>query len=403
MSSRAIQRLRQEREAKLPQEESSDEEDEIGSDTAGGAKGFASMMFDDSDSDSDEDDKSSESDEETEEDKNTAEENPKISGAKSERKEANNTKPVAGVSSETKQSEDLDALLAEFKFQDEEVDDIPQEQSSWYDIVTSRIEARDLDIDYVMRTSLLGSNEDSATRASNRRGRQANVFGPPRDGWPRPPHYVGGGVGMVSYDNESFALPWPYSNMKEGDERCPGLDRWFKFIFSDSYERDGEDYERIKASGDPNALALFIAHHPYVIEGLLQLSSVLYQTNQNQEGLSLLKRTLFVFECACLNSFLKVEGRIGFMDYDQADNKQFFSTLFRLVRVSHVAGYVKMCASACIESNQFLKLPHCNVLQSSASFTCNIEVPPISRSIAGSNGHSFGPRQFLFTHQLRKK
>jgi hypothetical protein len=333
MSHRAIQRLRQERESDLPPEEESDEEHEDDGNAAGGKTGFAFMMGDD-----DSDDSSSEEDSESQDDVDEqAGESTKDSRLKNEMAPTAAREPGEKCAGE---ADNLDAILEEFKIQDVETDEIqtPEEdKASFFDIITSRMEGRDLDIDYVMRTSLLGSNEDSATR-SGRRGRQASVFGPPRDNWPRPPRHVGGGLGMASYDTEPQLLLWPYSDMKEGDDRCPGPDRWFKFMYSDSYKRDCEDYERIKASGDPNSLALFIAHHPFVVEALLQLSTVLYQTNQSQEGLSLLKRALFVYECASLNSFLRIEGRVGFMDYDQKENELFFLTLSRLARVSHVAG-----------------------------------------------------------------
>lgn len=335
MSHRAIQRLRKEREPELLQEEESEDEEDDGK-AAGPSTAFSAMLYDD-DSDDSDDDSSSDSDQEEDDIKNLKDCN---SAKEKHEQYAENKEPKPAQSENVaEQTEDLDTLLEEFKIQDKETVDVntPEEvKASWFDVITSGIEARDLDIDYVMRTSLLGSNEDSAPRSS-RRGRQTSVFGPPRDEWPRPPHYVGGGMGMTSYDNESWSLPWPYSDMKEGDDRCPSLDRWFKFIYSDSYKRDCEDYERIKASGDPNSLALFIAHHPFVVEPLLQLSSVLYQTNQSQEGLSLLKRALWVYECSSLNSFLKVERRVGFMDMSK-ENELFSSALFRLVRVCHVAG-----------------------------------------------------------------
>ena len=155
-------------------------------------------------------------------------------------------------------------------------------------------------------------------------------------------------MGMVPYADEPSppTLPWPYAEMKQGDERCPPATHWFKFTQSDSYCRDLEDLETIKASGDANALAMFVAHHPFVVEALLQLSIVLYQTSQRQEGLSILKRSLWVFECAALNSFLKTEGRVGFLDYDLPENAPFFEALFRLMRVSAVAGLSRTALAA---------------------------------------------------------
>jgi Transcriptional repressor TCF25 len=300
--------------------------------------------------------------------------------------------------------EDLDALLEEFKMQDGARDESApsgapndgQKAWSWYSIVTVGIETRDLDIDYVMRTSLLGSTEGSGPprSAAARRGqRHAALFGPPRDNWPRPPHYVGGGMGMTTYDDEGSinapssesgrqakstlrSPPWPYSAMKEGDDRCPNASKWVKYTHSDNYARDCQDFETIKASGDANALGMFVAHHPFAVEALLQLSAVLYQTNQSQEGLSLLKRALWVYECASMNSFLNVEGPISLMDFELIENKHFFNALFRLVRVSYVAGLTRACfaVSRFLLSLDPLRDPM-NVLLAIDSFAllCNTE------------------------------
>ena len=87
------------------------------------------------------------------------------------------------------------------------------------------------------------------------------------------------------------------------------------------------------------AFRQLVAHHPFAVEPLLQLSSLLYSTNQAQDGLSLLKRALWIFECACLNSFLRLDdGTASMMDFRLPENENFFEALFRLVRVAHVAG-----------------------------------------------------------------
>ena len=341
MSRRAIQRLRQDREALLSStkfgdtSDAEDDEDDEESEDIGGWNQKARFKFAIDDEDSDDDDTSSD-------DKSQVNESSSVEGDPPVKPVPVATRP-APATEVAKPPEDLDALLEEFKGQDDDKEIGPGENNTktslFYDIITSNIELRGLDIDFVMRTSLLGSIEDTAP-ARSRRGRQPSLFGPARDNWPRPPHYVGGGIGMVTYEtaDQTPTIPWPYSDMKDGDERCPSMNRWFLFKYSDSYERDREDFERIKASGDPNALALFIAHHPFVVEALLQLSSVLYQTNSSQEGLSLLKRALYTFECASLNTFLQIEDRLGFMDHEQATNQLFFAALFRLVRVSHIAG-----------------------------------------------------------------
>jgi Transcriptional repressor TCF25 len=282
------------------------------------------------------------------------------------------TAPAAKPSASTtdEQVEDLDALLQEYQLKDKQdgrqgyeiTASENKSSSNYYSIITAGMDPRDLDIDHVMRSSLMGSGEkvevSHKSRSSRRGNRQIPIFGPPKDDWPRPPHYVGGGMGMDSYhdlektEDESappLELPWPYCDMKEKDPRCPPTTQWYQFLFSDSYQRDLYDFETIQASGDANALAMFVAHHPFIVPALLQLSEVLYQTRQNQEGLAMLKRSLWVFECAALNSFLKMDeddGRNAFMDYSVEENRHFFEALFRLMRVSHVGGLPRTSLAA---------------------------------------------------------
>jgi hypothetical protein len=276
--------------------------------------------------------------------------------------------------------ENLDELIKEYKIQDETQEEniATIDSSFYYGVIMSGIEVRDLDIDFVMRTSLLGgSTESSSSGSSSRR----TLFGTPRDNWPRPPHYVGGGIGMrsceeISSSSSGHVLPWPYCDMKEKDLRCPSPQNWSEFIYSDSYQRDYRDLETIIASGDPNNLALFVAHHPFVVEALLQLSTVMYHMNQSQEGLSLLKRSLWVFDNIVPKSFMDVKNRSAFMDYQKHGNKQFFATLFRLIRVSYVAGLTRtsLAASQLVLSLDPLRDPM-NVLLSIDHFAlmCNTD------------------------------
>lgn len=50
---------------------------------------------------------------------------------------------------------------------------------------------------------------------------------------------------------------------------------WFAFDWSPALARLHEDYERVQATCDPNALAVFLAHHSHHAEGLLTLALVL--------------------------------------------------------------------------------------------------------------------------------
>jgi hypothetical protein len=144
--------------------------------------------------------------------------------------------------------DDLDKLIAEFESRDEVIDD-DKPSAAWFHVICSNLDTRDLDIDYVMRTSLLGGAEDST-----RRSRQSFLFGSARDGWPKPPHYIGGGMGMTTYDKEEGSpLPWPYHHQKDASlvEDPPWHDRkqWFTFLHSDTYQKDLKDYQQIQNSG----------------------------------------------------------------------------------------------------------------------------------------------------------
>ena len=122
-------------------------------------------------------------------------------------------------------------------------------------------------------------------------------------------------MGMTSYDRlngEAVQIPWPYTRGSgdiAADETITGdpsqqalsvvdPSRWYTFQQSDTYMRTISDYQQIQQSGDVNALLLFVAHHPYCTDALLQLGSVLRQTNHPHEAQQLLKRCLWVFECA---------------------------------------------------------------------------------------------------------
>jgi hypothetical protein len=350
MSKRAIERLRREREAELvtTENDDSDEEEEDFAATAVPKKtAFAAMMDDSSSSSSEEEEEEHEVSSKEEESPIVKEPPPPAAAAANKKAD---DKPSA-TDNQEEEEENLDDIIEEFKAQDMNAeedsdgggDDVAAGKPSFYSVITSSMDIRELDVDYVMRTSLLGGSSgsdqpSSSSRNANRRGRKHFLFGPPQDGWVRPPTIVAGGMGMTTYDAEPRDLPWPYSDMKEGDSKNPRPDRWFCFKYSDSFERDCQDYQRIKATGDPNALTMFIADHPYVTEALLQLSTVLYQTNQSQEGMALLRRSLWIYECSALSSFTKIDGSSCLMDCGQRENLFFFLSLFRLVRSSYVQG-----------------------------------------------------------------
>ena len=399
MSGRALRRLREEQlggaldaanagnENDNDSDESDDDDDDDVKPSGGGA--FLAMMDDSSSSssssDSDEEDDDDDDDDDTDEKDQDALENTEsqlegITESDQPHKHVdekdNNDNNDDDDEGTNETEEDLDAILAEFETKDRKEEEKTRStpgvgkrlaDDDYFRVLVDNFDVRNLDIDYVMRTNLMGG-DDSRRPAT----RQANLFGPPREGWSRPPHYVGGGIGMGTYhdffsqqtgtnrnnnnnndnnnnnndddsdgdDNDrssDYSIPWPYTKM----EALQDLHRWYTFQQADTYNKDLEDYRRIQESGDANALALFVAHHPFVTEALLQLTMVLYQTNQSQDGLSLLRRTLWIYECASPVGFQPHKSACCFVNHDRPANQIFFTALFRLVQVSGMSGCIR--------------------------------------------------------------
>lgn len=264
-----------------------------------------------------------------------------------------NDSAVVRMIDEDEEEEDLDALLTEFQEKDHslpQLDDTTQALAGLndtpFDCILKSIDTRDLDYEYSMRNSILlncGGEAPATGSVQQQRHRKAPLFGCSSEGWARPPRWVGGGIGMTTYDTDDTTrqMPWPYS--ADGGEATPSS-QWYTFLHSEIYQRDLHDYTNvIQQSGDLDALVVFVTHHPYVTAALLQLTVVLYQTNHSQEGLALLRRCLWVYESSSLFSFINQisTGKAIFMDNDRPENAVFFQALFRLIQVSNIAGYVK--------------------------------------------------------------
>lgn len=360
MSGRALRKLRQEREAALAAQEEEDADDESENESEGEAltpskrPPVFAMMNGGSDSSAE-----SSSDNENEEEKG-GQHTTKLKNQES----STSKKTIVGEAEEEPEEEDFDHLLEEFKEQDskkgstapsgEEERDVDEvEANTYFHILAQDLDIRDLDVDHVMRMSLVSAEPTSRpvpsldTLQKNKRKRQIFLFGTPAnlDLNVKPPHYVGGGIGMTSYDEQSDSktrsIPWPYSDCSVLGLPAFLCDRrrWYTFLHSDSYDRDYRDFKRIQESGDMNALVLFVAHHPFVTEALMYLGLMLYQVNQTQEGLAFLRRCVWVYESAALTSFItRSIGGKCFIDYDQPENKTYFDVLFRLGRVNNMAG-----------------------------------------------------------------
>ena len=406
MSTRAIRALRGDATRLIPstaavvnegenEDEDDTEEEESEEEISTRRRTAAFTMLNAEDSDDDDDDEEEESDEDDTD--NKAKQLEDKNSENHETKPPKSKNAEDGDESDDKdddfEPEDIDALLSEFQEKDlagelrgdSGTDDHTggggdKNHHSPFDTLVARMDHRDFDYQYTMRTSLVQvsgpysgggvmdmESPPPTTTVRPKLTSHSNLFGPPMDDWVRPPRYVGGGMGMLSYadchDGDAPRTPpWPY-NANDPDATLPSASahapepapaamsyhpkRWYTFQRSDKAKRDVQDYFTIQQSnGDINMLIMFIAHHPYVPEALLQLSNILYQTNHTAEGFAMLRRCLYTYESAFHVNFINhvmVQERIYLIDmYHRIENRAFFQALFRYVQISHIAGYVSL-------------------------------------------------------------
>lgn len=258
---------------------------------------------------------------------------------------------------EEKEEEDLDVILSEFRALHSHPGQeganggirktnhslVPASPSS-YHVILQNLNVRDLDFEKCLRSALLSEERTSEAFLSLQtqdRRRRLWLFGSPHSDWPAPPKYMGGGMGMKTYAELDQPVPWPYSHLKASAE-LPTC--WFQFVHSDTYQQDSRDFDLIRDSGDLQSLVFFVIHHPFYCPALLQLSSILYQTNHSQRGLAILRRCLWIYESSALISFFRehLSGRsMALMDAEKEENQPFFQAMKLLIRVARMAGYVR--------------------------------------------------------------
>lgn len=367
MSSRVLRRLRQEKEEQLALEAAIDEEEDEESDDDDDRNekkgGFMFMMDDDSSSS---DESSSDDDDDSGDEKGNK------GGLKKAEDETIVKKPAI---EEEEEEEDLDALLSEFQViggGGETGEDGTKTQFQ-KNLLLDGNNPRDYDLDYTLRSMLGGvdanpndgwanNNPNNATRRNTRGGRggrmtrsnQRFLFAQAKEQWGRrPAALLGGGLGMKLQNDganddsnqTNYQAPYPYNN----DEVFPYPQAWHTFDRSNTYSSKVGEYDNfISNTGDINALAMFVGDNPFIVEPLLQLSMFFFCTRDNEKGLDILKRILWIFEYACVPGFLPSlrNGDNGYtlvrklMDHDRDENAAFFSTMFRFVQASCMVGYV---------------------------------------------------------------
>ncbi len=159
--------------------------------------------------------------------------------------------------------------------------------------------------------------------------------------------------------NEENCAPWPYSDpamLPTSQKYVISSSSWYKFQRSNTYTTKLQEFQSyVSTTGDINMLVMFVADNPFVVEPILQLAMFFFHTRENEKGLDLVKRLLWILECACVSGFLPSpttsrqsnnSGNSGkktnfmFMDQGLEENKIFFSTLNLFIRNSTMVGCV---------------------------------------------------------------
>ena len=407
MSSRALRRLQEEQEQNeqtLNNEVvgvgSKDEEEEYESEDdhdrrAKRSEAFQFMMGD-SDSDSSDEDEDEDEDGSDEGSKSSGggiteiEDKPSSSSAVHDvtNEEHRKGNGIANVSKnvgkndkqEEEEEEDLDAILSEF--QNDTVNENNANASNnknvvatKYSVVLNNNDVRDYDIENALRNMLNGTpysetqtnNANANANANARRNRRSknNMFARQRDDWgKRPSSFIGGGLGMnlTNLSDEAAAaaaaaaavdptksegkeptldIPWPYND----ESIVPtNIQQWYAFDRSSTYTDKINDYSKyIANTGDINTMAMYIADNPFVVEPMFHFANFFFSIGENDRGMELLKRILWVLESATLSSFLRGHENdkvIHLMNGEKEENDVFFSALFRLAQTSCMIGCV---------------------------------------------------------------
>ena len=318
---------------------------------------------------------------------------------------------------EQEEEEDLDAILSEFQANDiqnqkENIQakdcggiELNNGKGSLKNLLLDGIDVREYDLEHSLRSMLggIGGGGEQVNNvvrvagggggASGRRAitmQKRCLFAQGREEWgKRPCSYIGGGLGMdvVTFDskkkqknkededesdesdgemsNSPISQPWPYNNYQQilppSQKYIQQLSTWHKFQRSTTYSSKLEEFETyVERTGDINTLAMFLIDHPFIVEPMLQLAMFFFHTRENEKGSELIKRILWILECACTTGFLpsatsssrqsasndEMSTKLVLMDHELVENEVFFKTLRLFVKNSSMVGCVNTSLAA---------------------------------------------------------
>jgi uncharacterized membrane protein len=126
-------------------------------------------------------------------------------------------------------------------------------------------------------------------------------------------------------------------------------DDWYAFEWSAEYRFLHRQYQYIEDTGDANLLVMFLTHFPHHTQGLLQLSLVYARVAHLDKAADLVRRALYVLECASLESFKPSTDKVSVVRMDPyvAENGVYFAVLYRHMQICSMQGLHSVAVEVC--------------------------------------------------------
>eukprot|EP01034_Spumella_vulgaris_P036470 gene36470-44980_t len=173
------------------------------------------------------------------------------------------------------------------------------------------------------------------------------LFGAPKDDWTKPLSFIGGGMHLIRINhshNHNHTSSSSSDNTKLPID--PSGVTHFAFEWSVEYRRLNDLYQQVQGSGDVNRLIMFLANHPYHVEGMLQLALVFSRIGHMDRATDLVRRCLYCFECWFVDAFKPCSGMCR-LDPHTAENQVFFQVLIEHMQFCFTLGCVALSADLC--------------------------------------------------------
>eukprot|EP00742_Colponemidia_sp_Colp-10_P005582 GILJ01005966.1.p1 GENE.GILJ01005966.1~~GILJ01005966.1.p1 ORF type:complete len:694 (+),score=98.49 GILJ01005966.1:34-2115(+) len=183
-------------------------------------------------------------------------------------------------------------------------------------------------------------NDEVATRRQERNNRLGGRAPPgrvvvkrtmlvqPQDTWPR----VKSGLEMETYSNESGQ-------------------QYFKYRYSASYQEVQNQFEACVATFDPQNIANLVAHYPFHVDALLQLTEVYKVQGEFQSAAELIRRAVFTHELAWHTAFAPHHDPPNCrLDPELRPNQSFYRCLVRHIEFAGRQG----CTRSATELSKLL-------------------------------------------------